>query len=103
MEDVTLIEVVLSQVADRKTNNAAEVAHFLGLEDVVEAELKPPEDHSRYYAHDGIEGESLGVVGDAACPKAKDVALVKNVLEYKAHYRSNNNRDHDLVGIAVCT
>lgn len=80
-----LVEVVLSQVADRKTNNAAEVAHFLRLEDLLEAKLEAPEDHGRGQAHDGIEGEGLGVVGDAARPEAEDEALVEDILNNKTN------------------
>ena len=95
--------MVLGQVADRKTNRAAEVAHFLGLEDLMEAELEAPENHGRGQAHDGIEGEGLGVVGDADRPEAEDVALVEDVLDHKTDARAHDDRGQDVEGAAVGT
>lgn len=95
--------MVLGQVANCKTNNAAEVAHFLGLEDVMEAKLEAPEDHGRDQAHDGIEGESLSVVGDAARPEAEDVALVEDVLDHKPDACAHDDRGQDVEGAAVGT
>lgn len=95
--------MVLSQVADRKANNAAEVAHFLGLEDVMETKLEAPEDHGRGQAHDGIEGEGLCVVGDAARTEAEDVALVEDVLDHKPNACAHDDRGQDAEVAAVGT
>lgn len=100
-EHVTLIKVELGQVADRQTDNATNVAHFLGLKYVVEAQLEAPEDHGRRQAHDGVEGEGLGVVGDVAGPEAEDIALVKDVFDDKPYTRTYGNRSQNGESTAV--
>ena len=95
-EDVTPVEVVFDRVANSKTNNTTEVAHFLGLEDIVKAKFKAPEDQGSGQAHKSVERESLRVVGDTACLEAKDVALVEDILDDKPNACAEDNGYHDV-------
>lgn len=49
----------------------------------METKLETPEDYGRDQAHEGVEGECLGVMGDAARTEAEDVSLVQDVLDHK--------------------
>lgn len=90
-ENKMLIEVVLGQVADGQANNTAEVAHFLGLKYVLEAKFEAPENYSRGQAHDNVESESLGVVGDATGTEAEDVAFVEDVFDDEPNPGTHND------------
>jgi len=75
-----LVKLIFGQVADHKTNRTAEVAHFGGLEKVMETELEAPKNKCRSQTHDCVEGEGLSIVGEVARPEAENIALIKKVL-----------------------
>lgn len=92
-ENVALVEMVFGQIANGQTNDAAQITHLFGCEEVMEGELESPENRGGGQAHGSVERKSLGVMDCVVRAKAKDVAFVEKILDEKSSSCADGNGD----------